>query len=142
MDIGALEIWENLSCINWSSEDKTSVLNCILDVLNKPVKCFNIFFKVLKCCFWDLHFLENLLWSSCVFMLHLTSYKSRYNQSLVDVNDIERKIDSSWHGLKNRLLFTVELRQNDNFVHDCNKSLIFDVKMIENIVNSIKLILN
>lgn len=110
VNIGALVIWKNLSCVNGSSEDETSVFNRIFDVFNEPIKSFNIFFKILKCRFWDLHLLENLLWFSCVFVLHLTSYKSRNNQSLIDVNDIKRKVDSSWHGFNDRLLFTVELR--------------------------------
>lgn len=142
VNIRALIIWEYLSCINWSSEHETLVFNGFLNVFNEPVKCFNIFFEVLECSFGNFHFLENLLRFFCVLILHLASYKSRNNQSLVDVDNIEWKIDCSWHGFKNGLFFTIELRQDNDFVHNSNESLIFDAKMIQNIVNSIKLILD
>ena len=142
VNVRTLEIWEYLSCVNWSSKNKTLILYCIFNVFNQPVKCFDIFFKVLKSWFRDFHFLENLLWFSCVLILHLTSYESRYDQSLIDVNDVKRKVDCSWHSFENRLFFTIELRKNDDFIHDGNKSLVFDVEMIQNVVNCIKLILN
>lgn len=61
---------------------------------------------------------------------------------MVDVDDVETEVDCSGHGFKCWLFFSVELRQNDDLVHDSNESLVLDVQVVHDVIDGIELFSN